>query len=201
MLHNYDGVKLKILQRARKLFGAHGYTPVTITMLADGCGLTRRALYHHFRGKEEIFRAILIYANVEALAEADWAAQKAMARDASALEVVWEWLDARFGTTRRSLGRNPHGEDLNNTAFSLANDIMIEVSHETHARLGALLDQLAERGKLTLKSDFSVAHLAQVISDGARGVNQQRPPVPVAEFANRYRAITEAILFGCCKPN
>ncbi|HEY4077653.1 MAG TPA: hypothetical protein VGM26_12065 [Rhizomicrobium sp.] len=77
---------------------------------------------------------------------------------------------------------------------------MIEVSHERNARLVALLDELCRRGALALKPGLATTELAQVIGDGARGVNQQRSPVPASEIAPRYRRITQAILYGYAAP-
>jgi AcrR family transcriptional regulator len=192
-----DGTRLKIIQKSRALFLGQGYHALTMTGIADACGLTRRALYHHFHSKEEILRTLLVLSNREARDTADWAAQKALARDASVLDVVSEWLDSRFGNTRRTIGRTPHGEELNQVAFHIGHDIMIEVSRETNVRLAALLDELCRRGKLVLNPERTTTLVAEIIGDGARGVNQQRPPVPPGEIAPRYRRVTEAILYGC----
>jgi AcrR family transcriptional regulator len=191
-----DGPRLTIIHKIVPLFLAQGYYPVTMTGIADACGLTRRALYHHFRSKEDVLRVMLVAQNRLARDTADWAAQKTMARGGSALEVVSEWLDSRFGNTRRNIARAPGGEDLNRAAFSIANDILIEVSRETNARLTALLEELCRRGKLRLKPGRSAAELAEIIADGARGVNQQRPSIPASEIAPRYRRMAEAILYG-----
>lgn len=191
-----DGTKLKILQKVRALLLNQGYHALTMTGIADACGLTRRALYYHFHAKEELLRSLLVLGNREARDGADWAAQKEIARGGTALDVIAEWLDSRFGNTRRAIGRTQHGDELNQIAFAIGHDIIIEVSRETNERLTALLDELAQRGKLTMKPDQSTAELAEIIGDGARGVNQQRPPVPPAQIAARYRRITEAILYG-----
>jgi len=195
-----DGPRLKILQKVRDIFLTQGYYAPTMTGIAKACGLTRRALYHHFHNKEELLRALLVLSNRDARDRADWAAQKALARGVDALDVVAEWLDSRFGDARRMVVRHAGGEDLNRAAFSLANDILIEVSHETNARLAALLMELVQHGRLALKPGHTAADLAQVIGDGARGVNQQRPPIPAGEIAARYRRITEAILYGWAAP-
>jgi AcrR family transcriptional regulator len=193
---SFDGTKLKILQRVRTIFISRGYHAPTMTDMADTFGLTRRALYHHFHSKLELFRAMLVLGNIEARERADWTAQKALAQDESALDIVAAWLDSRFGNTRRALGHTPYGEELNHVAYSLCNDIMIEVSYDTNTRLTALLDELCRRGKLTIKPERSTKELAQIIGDGARGVNQERPPVPAGEIASRYRRIAEAIMYG-----
>jgi hypothetical protein len=123
-----------------------------------------------------------------------------LARGGSALDVVAEWLDTRFGNVRRGVSSSPHGEELNAVAFRVANDIMIEVSIETNAELARLLDDLAARHLLQLKPGVTTRETAQLLGDGARGVNQARPPIPSGQIAARYRRIAEAILYGCAAP-
>lgn len=197
--NSFDGTPLRIVHQVRKMLLAEGYYPLTMTKIAEGCGLTRRGLYHHFNSKEQLLRAMLVLSNNEARDAADWAAQKAMARGAGPLDIVAEWLDNRYGETRRRVARSPGGEDLNRASFSIANDILIEVSRETHVRLAALLVELSRRGLLRLKPGRSATELAEIIADGARGVNQQRPPVPPGQIASRYRRIAEAILYGAAQ--
>ncbi|MDB5735368.1 MAG: TetR family transcriptional regulator [Alphaproteobacteria bacterium] len=192
-----EGAQLKIVQRARNVFQEKSFSSLTTTALATACGVTRRNFYHHFSSKEALFRAAMVMGNQEAQERANWAAQKAMAAHHNALDVISEWLDVRFGVTRRNVARSPHGAELNETAFRIGSDIMIEVSHETNARIAQLIDELQRRGALKLRDGVSPPDAAQLIADGARGVNQERPPIPPSQLGKRYRAITEAILFGC----
>jgi AcrR family transcriptional regulator len=195
-----DSPRLKVIQRARAAFFREGYSRMTMTALADACGLTRRGLYHHFKNKDEVFRAIIVRGNQEAFESGEWAARAMLARGGSALDVVAEWLDTRFGNVRRIVSSSPHGEEMNAMAFKIASDIMIEVSHETQAELVRLLDDLAARGLLRLRPGLTTQETAQLIGDGARGVNQARPPIPAGQIAARYRRIAEAVLYGCATP-
>jgi hypothetical protein len=52
---------------------------------------------------------------------------------------------------------------------------------------------------LQLRKNTTPAEIAQLLADGARGVNQQRPPIPAGQLAPRYRRIAEAILYGCAE--
>ncbi len=47
-----------ILQAARRLFAARGYDATAIDEIAAAARVTSGALYHHFRGKREIMRAV-----------------------------------------------------------------------------------------------------------------------------------------------
>jgi len=48
-----------IIEEAYKLFLNHSYEAVSISMISDAIGFTKGALYHHFRNKEELFRAVI----------------------------------------------------------------------------------------------------------------------------------------------
>ncbi len=50
-----------ILDTAKRLFLEHGYEHVTLQDIAEACGLTRGAIYHHFHGKEEMLDAVPTY--------------------------------------------------------------------------------------------------------------------------------------------
>ncbi len=43
---------------ARTLFGARGYAATSLDDICTAAGLTKGALYHHFRGKEHLFRVV-----------------------------------------------------------------------------------------------------------------------------------------------
>ena len=94
-------------------------------------------------------------------------------------------------------GTAPHSEELNDIAFRLAADIMLAVLHESQKALAELMDQLEAKHLLKLRDGLGKTHAARLIADGARGVNQMRPPIPSDQIAQHYREITEAILYGC----
>jgi AcrR family transcriptional regulator len=48
-----------LLGAARELFGAHGYADTSADDIVQKAGVTKGALYHHFSGKEAIFRAVV----------------------------------------------------------------------------------------------------------------------------------------------
>ena len=48
----------EILRVSTKLFHEKGYENTSIQNIADGCGLSKGALYHHFKSKEEVLERI-----------------------------------------------------------------------------------------------------------------------------------------------
>jgi AcrR family transcriptional regulator len=189
--------KSKIVRSATMAFVVHGFDQLTMGKIAALCGLTRRALYHHFSSKEDLFRACIKQGNVNALEQGDVAARALLDSGASALDVIAGWFDVRFGQVRRRVNDSPHGAALNDLAFRLATDIMIEVSYDTNRNIAELLVELERRGLLVLRKDITVERTARLLGDGARGVNQARPPIPNSRIAQHYREMTEAVLYGC----
>ena len=50
----------QILETARRLFAELGYDATSLQMIADEIGLTKAAVYYHFRAKSELLRAIML---------------------------------------------------------------------------------------------------------------------------------------------
>lgn len=48
-----------ILQQARKDLAELGYNHLSLESLAEKCGVTRGAVYHHFKNKQEVFREVV----------------------------------------------------------------------------------------------------------------------------------------------
>lgn len=53
-----DKTRRVILAAARKLFATKGYANTSIKDLVEGAGVTRGALYHHFKDKEALFAIV-----------------------------------------------------------------------------------------------------------------------------------------------
>jgi len=74
-----EATRAALVGVARSLFAARGYAGVGTEEIVRAAGLTRGALYHHFAGKEELFRAV--YEEVERELVERIAVQAAAARD------------------------------------------------------------------------------------------------------------------------
>ncbi|NED94733.1 TetR/AcrR family transcriptional regulator [Phytoactinopolyspora alkaliphila] len=48
-----------LVGEARSLFATRGYAHVSLADIVQAAGVTKGALYHHFTGKEDVFRAVL----------------------------------------------------------------------------------------------------------------------------------------------
>ena len=193
----FDPARLRVTARVREAILRYGYEALSMSVLAQACGLTRRGLYHHFSNKEDAVRAALWLENIERMAEATRTARAVLESGGGALDVVAALLDVRFGVTRRRLAQSPHAKEINDVAFLIAQDMMMSVAVRINAILADFLKELVARGRLRINETVALDHLASLLSDGARGVNQARPPIPSEKLAQRYRDMSAAILFGC----
>src|SRR5215475_2546106 len=80
-----EGTRAALVEAARPLFAERGYAGVGTEEIVQKAGVTRGALYHHFRGgKEDLFKAVLVQVGAE-MTESVMAA-------ASAAKDPWEGL-------------------------------------------------------------------------------------------------------------
>ena len=63
-----EATRRAVLDAARRSFGKKGYAQTSVDEIAAEARVTKGAVYHHFVGKEALFRAV--YAEVEAEAQA-----------------------------------------------------------------------------------------------------------------------------------
>src|SRR5260370_7518983 len=65
-----EATRRAVLAAARSLFGRNGYAQTSVDEIADAARVTKGAVYHHFAGKEALFRAVYAEAGAEALGRA-----------------------------------------------------------------------------------------------------------------------------------
>jgi AcrR family transcriptional regulator len=53
-----DATRAELVRAARELFGERGYAETSIDEVVARAGVTKGAVYHHFEGKEDLFRAV-----------------------------------------------------------------------------------------------------------------------------------------------
>ena len=79
-----DARRQQILAGARTCFARHGYEGATVRRLEDEIGLSRGAIFHHFRDKESLFLAV---------AEDDAAAMVSTVAEHGLVQVMRDLLD------------------------------------------------------------------------------------------------------------
>lgn len=128
-----------VLDAAFHVFATYGFRRVTMDDIARKAGLSRTALYLHFRNKEDIFRSLsdrYFRTCVEAMAEA----LAAPGHDEAVLVAAFSAKDGPFMDV--VLG-TPHGQELMDAGFSVAADI---AGQAEGAMIVLLTEWLSARG-------------------------------------------------------
>jgi TetR/AcrR family transcriptional regulator, transcriptional repressor of aconitase len=99
-----DARRREILDAARTCFARYGYEGATVRRLEDETGLSRGAIFHHFRDKDSLFLAV---AEDDALAMAETVARNGLVQvlrdllSRSAEPDTAGWLGTRLEVSRR----------------------------------------------------------------------------------------------------
>jgi AcrR family transcriptional regulator len=59
MQNEVNGMRERILAEAGRRFVIHGYNGISMREIAEACGITKAALYYHFKDKEDLILAVL----------------------------------------------------------------------------------------------------------------------------------------------
>ena len=61
-----EATRRAVLAAARSSFGQKGYAQTSVDEIAAAARVTKGAVYHHFAGKEALFRAVYVEVEAEA---------------------------------------------------------------------------------------------------------------------------------------
>ena len=164
----------RIVVAALKLFAQHGVGGTSLQMIADEIGVTKAAVYHQYKTKEEIVRAVAMaeLAGVEAvLAEAEAKSSPAESREAALQGIVDLAVARRRQTTSilsdpvigRLFARDKHLHEVMSRLNRLlmgpdaGPDSHIETAMLTAAISGAVMHPLvAKRDDDTLRDQLTL---------------------------------------------
>src|SRR5882757_6333506 len=102
----------RILDAAMLVFRRQGFRRSSIEQAAEAAGLTRQALYHHFKSKEALFRAVIEQLHENALAAEIAAADAEEKAGGSLADIVVAEVTGRLRQIIASFDGSPHIEEL-----------------------------------------------------------------------------------------
>lgn len=173
-----------ILHAAFHAFATYGFRRTTMDDIAQGAGLSRSALYLHFRNKEDLFRHMTraFFAEVnQALVPilADPAADLTTTLAAAFRAKDGKFMDVVLGT--------PHGAELMDAGFSIACDIAAEGEAGFQAKLA---DWFRRRGTPAVLG--TPEEVAQTLMSALKGIKSSAGSL--AEY--RAAQLRLAAVFG-----
>lgn len=162
-----------LISAARQLFAERGYAAVGTEEIVQRAGVTRGALYHHFRGgKEDLFRAVLIQISAETV--------KGIAQVATARDDPWESLVAGCEAFLDACA-SPEVQRivLIDAPSVLGWDVRRAIDHDYGlGLLEAALQRAMDAGQLHAGSAISLAHvLAGALDEAAMVVARSDDPL------------------------
>ncbi len=97
-----DATRAALLSAARELFGEHGFAETSADEIVARAGVTKGALYHHFSGKEDLFRAVFEQVQLEV---SDQAVAEFLGSDSweALLNGCSLWVDAHLDPSVRRI--------------------------------------------------------------------------------------------------
>lgn len=153
-----------ILHAAWGAFAAYGFRKTSMDDIARAAGMSRPALYLHYRNKEDIFRTL-------AQTYYDQAVQSvstALAVSGPVSEVLATAICSQGGDLMEAMLSSPHGLELLDSSKTMASDI----ADTGEARLSEVyaiwLDQQAQAGRVRL--DGSAQEVAATITSSLKGL-------------------------------
>lgn len=177
-----------ILRTAQQLFMEHGYRAVSTRQIADGCGLTQPALYHHFSDKQDLYVAVM----KESLAETQAALERIASRNESVQERLKRIARYLLSNTERDHTMMMHDiqQELSvasrttlNQAFQAGIIVPIRSLIEEAIGTGVLLDQQKSGIDATTATYLFMSLLSQYVSRHVQRSGLLQRDVPEKERA------------------
>ncbi len=164
----------RILDSAAKVFGQYGYKLASMELVAQECGLTRQALYHHFDSKEALFRAVVEAVHQGAF-EAERAAGLKQERAGKGLaDILAAQLDARFRYLFDLIKGSAQLEELLSEEQRQTRDLhQIFVDHKFSLIVGAI-ERARAAGKVALRVGMTPVELARSVELAAQGLDLKK---------------------------
>jgi len=186
----------RIIDVALDVFSHHGFRQTSMELVAERVGVTRQALYRHFRSKEALLAAVADTLHAGALAAAI-AAMEAAARDEADLSTVAvAGLQARFGHILGRLAASPYAVELLEEHDRHCGGVTTEYGRRFEAALAGTIGCEAARRGLAFGDGLSAETLARYLFLGAKSLKSTRPPPPPEVFELDLRRFVGVLMAG-----
>ena len=157
-----------------EVFAQFGFRRASMDEVAREAGLTRQAVYHHFKSKEALFRAA-----VEALHKGAYEAEVEAGRESEAAghdlaEILATQIEARFRYIVECLEETSQADELLSERQLQARDLnqsFVENNIELHVET---IDRVSAAQGLRLRSGMTARGLARCLHMAIRGFSDLR---------------------------
>ena len=190
----------RILDAAMLVFRRQGFRRSSIEQAAEAAGLTRQALYHHFKSKEELFRAVIERLHENALAAEIAAGGVAEKAGGSLADILIAEITARIGQLIAPLEGSPHIEELFSEHLLQARDIYQKYAAFYARQLTATIERVCREQRLVMK-DMSAPDFARCVEMAFNGTKSAYPAMqPADAFLRDFGVMVRTLVAGAVSP-
>ena len=191
----------RILDAAMLVFRRQGFRRSSIEQAAEAAGLTRQALYHHFKSKEALFRAAIERLHENALA-AEIAAGTATEKAGGGLaDILIAEITARIGQLIAPLEGSPHIEELFSEHLVQARDIYQKYAAHYAAQLTTTIERVCRKQGLALKG-MTAPDFARCVEMAFHGTKSAYPAMqPADAFLRDFGIMVRTLVAGAVSPS
>jgi AcrR family transcriptional regulator len=194
--------RTRILDAAMAVFRRHGFRRSSIEQTAEEAGLTRQALYHHFKSKEALFRAVIERLHENALAAEVAAANAAEKAGGGLADILVAQLTGRLKQFIASFDGSPHIEELFSEHLVQARDLYQKYAELYGAQDTATIERIRRKQKLVLANGMTSRDFARCIEMGISGAKSAHPKMqPAGAFLKDVEIMVRTIAAGTVAPS
>lgn len=179
-----DPKRAAILHAAFDVFLTYGYRRSSMEDIAGKAGMSRPALYLHFRNKEDIFRALTrVYYD-----EAAEGVAAALAQSGPVPDVLTRAFMAQAGDRFEAMVRSPHGSEFLEAGSAVSTDIWKEGTARIVVLYTEWLEREAAAGRVLLAAPADLTAETMILSLKSTKTS------PSPNYVHRVKALAQ--MFG-----
>ena len=192
----------RILDAAMLVFRRQGFRRSSIEQAAEAAGLTRQALYHHFKSKEALFRAVIERLYENALAAEIAAAHAAEKAGGSLADILVAQLTGRLRQLIASFDGSPHIEELFSEHLVQARDLYQKYAGLYVAQGRATIERVRRKQRLALAGGMTSRDFARCIEMAISGTKSVHPAMQPADvFLKDLEIMVRTLVAGAVGPS
>jgi AcrR family transcriptional regulator len=191
----------RIIDAAMLVFRRQGFRRSSIEQAAEAAGLTRQALYHHFKSKEELFRAVIERLHENALAAEIAAGEATEKAGGSLADILIAEITARIRELITPLEGSPHLEELFSEHLLQARELYQKYAAIYARQLTATIERVCRRQHLVLK-DMTAPDFARCVEMAFNGTKSAYPAMqPADAFLRDFGVMVRTLVAGAVSPS
>ncbi len=185
-----------------QVFRRHGFRRSSIEQVAEAAGLTRQALYHHFKSREALFRAVIAHVHDSAAAAGLAAGEKAEAEGGSLADILTAQIAARFQRFIASFDGSPHVDELFSEHLLQGRDLYQTYAAVYDAQLAGAIERSRRRQHVMLAPGMTPGKLARLVEMAINGAKSAHPSMQPAEaFLRDLDIMVRTLVAGAVAPS